>query len=187
MRYPVSFAQRRLWFLDQLSPGEATFHMPYAIWLDGPLDAAALQRAMDAMVARHPILRTAIVAVDGVPEQVVADTGSVPIEQLSLLAGPDQRGPDQNEPDRQAEAIALRMALQPFELARAPLVRAALIRTGLDRQLLVLVLHHIIGDGASLAVLFEELSAVYRAETGGEPADAGAALDELRRLRHLAA
>lgn len=72
MRFPVSRAQQGMWFLDQLSPGEPTFHVPYAVWLDGPLDAGALQRALDAVVARHAALRTSIVAFDGVPEQDVA-------------------------------------------------------------------------------------------------------------------
>ena len=69
MRFPVSFSQQRLWFLDQLEPGVPTYNMPYAMWLDGPLDSRALQRAMDAMAARHAVLRTSIVAFDGVPEQ----------------------------------------------------------------------------------------------------------------------
>ena len=67
MRYPVSFGQRRLWFLDQLEPGEPTYNMAYAIWLDGPLDSEALQRSMDALAARHGALRTSLVAFDGVP------------------------------------------------------------------------------------------------------------------------
>ncbi|MFL6162142.1 MAG: amino acid adenylation domain-containing protein [Jatrophihabitantaceae bacterium] len=196
MRYPVSFAQQRLWFLDQLMPGEPTFNMPYAIWLDGPLDADALQRAMDAMAARHSVLRTAIVAIDGLPEQVVADVGTVPIERISLRSpdgaddrspdgendrspdGDDDRSPDgendrlgdgDDDPVRQAEALALDRAVQPFELARAPLLRASLIDIGGGRRLLVLVLHHIISDAASMRILVEELSAAYRAETTGEP------------------
>ena len=91
MRFPVSFSQQRLWFLDQLSPGEPTYNMPLAIWLAGPLDSRALQRAIDALVTRHAVLRTSIVAFDGVPEQVVADTAAVPIERIELPAGLDDR------------------------------------------------------------------------------------------------
>src|SRR5215469_14950619 len=109
MRFPASFAQQRLWFLDQLAPGEPTYNMPYAFWLDGPLDARALQRAMDAVVARHAILRTSIVAFQGVPEQVVADAGTVPIERLGLPAELDD-----SERTRRAEAIADDLARQPF-------------------------------------------------------------------------
>lgn len=165
MRYPVSFSQRRLWFLEQLTPGEPTFHMPYAMWLDGPLDADALQRAMDAMVARHAVLRTGIVAVDGVPEQVVADSGTVLIERISLGDTVEEA-----ERVRQARAIATERAMRPFDLAHGPLLRAALIDTGADRWLFTLVLHHIISDGLSLQILIDELSAVYRAEVTGEPA-----------------
>src|SRR5215467_9549817 len=112
MHFPVSFSQLRLWFLDQLAPGEPTYNMPFAMWLDGPLDAQALQRAMDAMVARQSVLRTSIVALDGVPEQVVADTGAVPIERIEL---PVELAAD--ERTRQAESIASDRACQPFDLA----------------------------------------------------------------------
>ncbi|MBV9821487.1 MAG: amino acid adenylation domain-containing protein [Actinobacteria bacterium] len=164
MRYPVSFAQRRLWFLEQLTPGEPTFHMPYAIWLEGRLDADALQRAMDSLVARHPVLRTSIVAVDGVPEQVVADDGTVPIERLPL---PDAAS-DTDDARRRAAAIATERAVQPFDLARGPLLRALLIDAGADRWLLSLVMHHIISDGLSMQILIDELTAFYRADLAGE-------------------
>ena len=165
MRFPVSRSQQGMWFLDQLSPGEPTFHIPYAVSLDGPLDADALQRALDAAVARHAGLRTSIVAVDGVPEQDVADTGTVVIERIEL---PETL--DGDESIRQAESIAADRARQPFDLAAGPLIRAILIRTGPDRHLFVLVIHHIITDGTSMRILMEELSAGYRAELTGVPA-----------------
>src|ERR1700730_17338908 len=110
MRFPVSFSQRRLWFLDQLDPGEPTYNMPYAMRLDGPLDAEALQRAIDAMVTRHAVLRTSIVAFDGVPEQVVADTGTVPIERIELPADSEDR-----ERTRRAESIAGHLGRAPCD------------------------------------------------------------------------
>ena len=134
-------------------------------WLDGPLDPGALQRAMDAMVARHAVLRTSIVAFDGVPEQVVADTGAVPIERIELPAGLDD-----GERTRQAESIAADLARQPFDLAAGPLIRATLIAAGPGRHLFVLVMHHIISDGMTMEILIPELSAAYRAETTGVPA-----------------
>ena len=165
MRFPVSFAQQRLWFLEQLTPGEPTYNMPYAFWLEGPLDAHALQRAMDAMVARHAVLRTSIVGYDGVPEQVVADTAAVPIERIELPPGLDEC-----ERTQKAESIAAELARQPFDLAAAPLIRTALIVAGPDRHLFVLVVHHSISDRSSVKILIDELSAVYRAETAGVPA-----------------
>ena len=180
MRFPVSSSQRRLWFLDQLDPGEPTYNMAYAIWLDGPLDAGALQRAMDAVVARQAVLRTSIVAFDGVPEQIVADTATVPIERIELPPAPGDGAPGGSAPGdgalddaefaRQARSIAAARARQPFDLAAGPLIRAALVGAGPGRHLLVLVMHHSISDGASMEILIGELSAAYRAETTGTPA-----------------
>jgi amino acid adenylation domain-containing protein len=165
MRFPTSFSQQRLWFLDQFEPGEPTYNMPYAMWLDGPLDAQALQRAMDAMVARQAVLRTSIVGLDGVPEQVVAHTCAVPIERIDLPAALDA-----DEHIRQAESIAADRARQPFDLAAGPLIRATLIGAGPDRHLFVLVMHHIISDGRSMQIVVDELSAAYRSATTGAPA-----------------
>jgi amino acid adenylation domain-containing protein len=165
MRFPVSFSQRRLWFIDQLEPGAATFNMPYMLRLDGPLDAGALQRAIDTLVERHAVLRTKLVALDGVPEQVVADAGTVPVERIDL---PESL--DDGERLRKAEAIAAERGRQPFDLATGPLIRVALIVVGPDRHLVSLVMHHSISDGVSLEILFGDLSAAYRAETTGVPA-----------------
>jgi amino acid adenylation domain-containing protein len=165
VRFPVSFGQQRLWFLEQLTPGEPTFNIPYSIWLDGPLDADALQRAMDSLAARQAVLRTSLVAFDGVPEQVVADSGTVPIERMELPAGPDD-----TERIRRAESITADRARQPFDLAHGPLVRATLIGVGPARHLFILVMHHSIGDGATIKIVMAELSAFYRAETTGAPA-----------------
>jgi amino acid adenylation domain-containing protein len=165
MRFPVSFSQQRLWFLDQLAPGEPTYNMPYAVWLDGPLDVQALQRALDVMVARHAVFRTSIVSFDGVPEQVVADACELPIEHIEIaqdLAG--------DEAVKQAEAIAAEVAHKPFDLADGPLFRPALIAAGPDRHMFLLTMHHSMSDGESMKVLLTELAAAYRAETTGVPA-----------------
>jgi acyl carrier protein len=120
---------------------------------------------MDAMVGRHAVLRTSIVGYDGVPEQVVADAGAVPIELVELPPGLDE---DQRA--RKADSIAVELARRPFTLAAAPLIRTALIVAGPDRHLFVLVMHHSISDDRSMKILTDELSAVYRAETAGVPA-----------------
>ncbi|HEY7431880.1 MAG TPA: condensation domain-containing protein, partial [Streptosporangiaceae bacterium] len=164
MRFPVSFSQRRLWLLDQLDPGEPTYNMPYQMWLDGPLDAQALQRALDALATRHAVLRTSIVAFDGVPEQVVADTAAVPVEHIEL---PAELATE--ERTRQAETIAAARGRRPFDLATGPLIRATLVAAGPGRHLFSLVMHHSISDGVSMGILIEELSALYRAETTGVP------------------
>ena len=165
MRFPVSFSQQRLWFLDQLSPGEPTYNMPYAVWLEGPLDVQALQLALDAMVARHAVFRTSIVSFGGVPEQVVADACELPIEHIGIAQ--DLTG---DEAVKQAEAIAAELALKPFDLAAAPLFRPALIAVGPDRHMFLLTMHHSMSDGESMKVMLNELAAAYRAETTGVPA-----------------
>jgi amino acid adenylation domain-containing protein len=176
MRFPVSFAQQRLWFLDQLTPGEPTYLMPYAMWLDGPLDTDALQQAMDAVAARHAALRTSIVATDGVPQQVISDTAAVTIERVAL---PD--GLDDAQRTLRAEAIAAEQARRGFDLAAGPLLRALLIEAGADRHLFLLVMHHIVSDGRSMRILTDELSAEYQARKAGTPATPGtpASLPEL--------
>jgi hypothetical protein len=154
VRYPVSFAQRRVWVLDQLMDGAVAPHLCYANWLDGQLDTVALQHAMEVMVARHEVLRTSIVGFDGGPEQVVADTGRVPIDQVVLADGPDRAA--------RAELLAVELAGRPFDLARGPLLRAALIGVGAQRSLFVLAAHRVIADDVALAILLDELSTVYR-------------------------
>jgi amino acid adenylation domain-containing protein len=161
-RFPASYGQRRLWSIDQLRPGEPTYNMAYQTWLDGPLDVEALQRAVDVLVSRHAALRTSIVARDLVPEQVVADVSAVQIERIGL---PGTAG----DADRtwQAETIGAERARQPFDLAAGPMIRVTLIGTEPGRHLLVLVIHHAVSDGASVKILFDELSAAYRAEVTG--------------------
>ncbi|HEY2550136.1 MAG TPA: amino acid adenylation domain-containing protein [Streptosporangiaceae bacterium] len=165
MRFPLSCSQQRVWLLDQLEPGHPTYNMPYQMWLDGPLDEPALQRSLDALVARHAVLRTSIVVLGRLPEQVVADTGTVPVERIELPPGLEPA-----ERTRRAEAIAAERARQPFELAAGPLLRASLVTTGPDRHLFVLVVHHIVGDGLTVQLLISELSACYRAEVTGRRA-----------------
>jgi amino acid adenylation domain-containing protein len=157
MRYPVSFAQRRVWVLDQLIEDPAVSHLCYACLLDGQVDIVALQQAMDILVARHAALRTSIVSAGVWPEQVVADTGQVPIEHL-VADGPDR-----------AELLAVELAGRPFDLARGPLLRAALIEVADRRSLFVLAAHRIIADDVALAILLDELSTVYHDDAATLP------------------
>ena len=164
-RFPLSFAQEQLWFVDQLSRQEITYTMPFTVWLDGPLRLTALQRALRALVARHGALRCSITADSAVPAQVVADIAEVPLERVSLPAELDG-----SEFARRAKALADGQTRVPFDLARGPLVRVMLVSAGPNRHMLLLVLHHIIGDGPSVRILFGELAALYRAELTGRPA-----------------
>ncbi|HST60941.1 MAG TPA: amino acid adenylation domain-containing protein, partial [Longimicrobium sp.] len=162
---PLSFAQERLWFLDRMEPGSATYNIPAALRLAGALDERALERSLGEIVRRHEALRTVFAEVDSSPVQVVAPFGgfTLPVEDLSGLS----------EADREAavRGRAGEEAARPFDLAAGPLFRAALLRLGAEEHVLLLTLHHIVSDGWSTGVLFGELSALYAAygEGGDSP------------------
>ncbi|HSU81101.1 MAG TPA: amino acid adenylation domain-containing protein, partial [Thermoanaerobaculia bacterium] len=149
---PLSFAQERLWFLDQLEGGGPLYNVPVAWRLRGPLDPDRLAAALRGLAARHESLRTTFQAVDGRPVQVVAPEPALELERAEL-----------------AEAAALARLEEeirrPFDLARGPLGRALLIRLAADGHLLALTLHHTVADGGSMEVLFRELAALYAGET----------------------
>ncbi|HEU0054269.1 MAG TPA: condensation domain-containing protein, partial [Longimicrobium sp.] len=154
----------RLWFLDRLEPGNAAYNIVSALRLRGPLDAAAMERALAALVARHESLRTVFRVADGAPVQVVVPAREVRLPVESADVPPEAR-----------EAEALRLAgeelARPFDLARGPLLRARLLRLGEDDHLLLFCMHHIVTDGWSLGVLFRELCALYGAYIEGREAD----------------
>ncbi|MGV9978147.1 non-ribosomal peptide synthetase [Micromonospora wenchangensis] len=162
--FPASAAQRRMWLLDQLDPGRPTYHVGAVVWLDGPLDTAALGGAWTAAVTRHEILRTTFRANGGRPIQVIHDDAPAPaLEVVALDHLP--------EADREAAArVAVRdHARLPMSLERAPLARARLLRLGPQRHALALVAHHAIVDGWSLRLLLGELCADYEALCAGRP------------------
>ena len=158
---PLSFAQERLWYLDQLEPGSAAYTVPAALRLRGPLDADALDRALRALVARHESLRTVVAEADGRPVQRVLPAEGWRVQRADLAAAPD--------PEAALAARAREDAARPFGLARGPLFRAALLRLGKDDHALLLAMHHVVTDGWSLGVLFRELGALYAAFARGEP------------------
>ncbi|HEU4597498.1 MAG TPA: condensation domain-containing protein, partial [Pyrinomonadaceae bacterium] len=159
---PLSFAQQRLWFLDQLEPGSAAYNIPTALRLTGRLDATALGRTLDEVVRRHEVLRTTFVEVDGEPAQVVKEFErmSLPLTDLSHLP----------EGEREAEAQRLtRLERQKaFDLAAGPLLRATLLRLSEEEHILLVTMHHIISDGWSTGIFIREMSALYSAFTSGD-------------------
>jgi amino acid adenylation domain-containing protein len=163
---PLSSAQRRLWFLDQMEPGRATYNLPAALRLRGPLDAAALERALAAVVERHEALRTVFRAgADGEPVQVMEPAGGFALPVDDLVPVPAEA--------REAEARrrAADEAAAPFDLARGPLFRARLLRLAADDHVLLATLHHAVSDGWSMGVLWRELGALYGAHAGGAPTE----------------
>ena len=159
---PLSFAQQRLWFLDQLAPGNLFYNLPLAVRLSGALDVEALQRALNTLVERHETLRTTFRAEKGEPVQVIADdlTLDLPLDDLTDLP--------ESEREAEAQRLAEQDARTPFDLAAGPLLRARLIKLAEDEHLAVLVLHHIIADGWSLGVLVEEMARLYAAYASGQ-------------------
>lgn len=164
-RDQLSYAQRRMWFLWQLDPQGAAYNLPMAVRLHGPLDLAALQRAFDALVARHETLRTRFVADgDDVRQQVDAVAAPLQLRQDALA--------DLDEDARQAaiESIAEAEALAPFDLASGPLLRVRLLQLAAQEHVLLLTLHHIVADGWSMNVLIDEFLHLYDAAVAGSEA-----------------
>ena len=160
---PLSFAQQRLWFLDQLEPGSTVYNVPIAVRIRGPLDVAALERSINEIIARHEILRTTFSTVEGEAVQIIAPSSShsLPVVDLS--------GQAESARAEQARRLAREEAWRPFDLARGPLVRVTLLRLGQEDHVLLLTLHHIVSDGWSMKVLFRELSALYNAFSQNHP------------------
>ncbi|HEY3567953.1 MAG TPA: amino acid adenylation domain-containing protein, partial [Thermoanaerobaculia bacterium] len=160
--FPPSFAQQRLWFLDRLEPGSASYNLPVVIAASGPLDAAALEASLRAIVRRHEALRTTFETRAEGPVQAVHSRMEVPLPAVDLRALPAGA--------RETEALRLAReeAERPFDLARGPLLRAALVRLGQEDWRILLTLHHIVSDGWSMGVLVEEIAALYPALRAGE-------------------
>jgi len=151
----LSYAQQRLWFLQQWEGGGALYNIGRGWWLQGPLDVARLREAVTRLIARHDSLRTVFLSTQGQPQQqVLADLAvELPLVDLGALPAEQARA--------QALAQALALARQGFDLTQAPLLRLALIRVAESTHLLVLVIHHIISDGWSMRVFCRELAALY--------------------------
>lgn len=160
---PLSFAQRRLWFLHQLQPDSAAYNALDAMRLRGRLDARALARSLNAIVQRHEVLRTTFVEQDGEPVQVVAREASWPLEQIDL------RTLNAEQQEVEIRRLADEQQHRSFDLARGPLVQATLLELSDDDHVLLLRLHHVVADGWSIGILRQELAEHYRAFSFGVP------------------
>ncbi|HEX5705834.1 MAG TPA: amino acid adenylation domain-containing protein, partial [Pyrinomonadaceae bacterium] len=160
---PLSFAQQRLWFLDQLEPGGDLYNVPAGVRLRGALDTSALARSLTEIVRRHEVLRTVFATFEGQPAQAVNAPEEVDLQFEDLSDAPS------SEREELARERANAEAHRPFDLQRGPLVRAKLIRLDEADHLLVLTLHHIISDAWSQGILIKELAALYQAYAAGRP------------------
>jgi amino acid adenylation domain-containing protein len=159
-RLPLSYAQERLWFLDQLEPNSAGYNIAGGIRLKGPLDAGALEDSLNALLTRHEALRTIFVEDQGRPSQVIV------AEQRLKLVMEDLRGIAGGEKRIQQRAQA--EGQRPFNLREGPLVRVALLRTAEEEHFLLVTMHHIVSDGWSLGIFQKELGELYAALTAGK-------------------
>jgi len=161
---PLSFAQQRLWFLDQLQPDNPSYNVPAAVRLSGRLDISALRRSLALVVARHEALRTTFRLIDGQPVQHIAPalTLALPLVDLQLLS--------EAVAAATTRTLATAEARSPFDLAHGPLLRTTLLRLRPDQHVLLLTMHHIVSDGWSMGVLVRELTSAYLAYVRGQPA-----------------
>jgi hypothetical protein len=162
-RLPLSFAQQRLWFLDQLDPGTALYNVPVAVRLLGPLNRDALELSFAEMIRRHESLRTTFVAHDEQPLQVISRPGPADIEFTDLS--------HVDEAEREAEItrVTEAEAQRPFDLATGPLLRLHLLRISEVEHVLTVTMHHIVSDGWSMGVFIKEVATLYEAYSQGRP------------------
>ncbi|WP_338485301.1 non-ribosomal peptide synthase/polyketide synthase [Pseudomonas trivialis] len=151
---PLSYAQERQWFLWQLDPESAAYHIPSALRLRGPLDLAALQRSVDTLLARHESLRTHVRQEGGATVQVIEESGLIEVEVS-------------DSDEARLKADVAQIIGQPFDLLHGPVLRVRLLRLAAHEHVLVLVQHHIVSDGWSMQLMVEELVQMYAAFSHG--------------------
>ena len=159
----LSFAQERLWFLDQLEPDSAVYNIPMGLRFAGALNVPVLQRCLNEVLRRHEPLRTSFKAVEGQPVQVIQPEASL---EMPLV---DLRGLPKPEREAKAKRLCVEEAQRPFDLTQDLLLRARLFRLGEADHILFLNMHHIASDGWSVGLLVRELSALYEAFVEGKP------------------
>ncbi|MEH2032602.1 MAG: non-ribosomal peptide synthase/polyketide synthase [Nostoc sp.] len=159
---PLSFAQQRLWFLDQLQPQSAFYNIPIALRLAGTLNTAALEQSLAEIIHRHEALRTNFIAVDGQPTQIIQTqtNWAVSVVDLQHLSTAEQ--------EIASQQLAQQQAIEPFELTTQALVRATLVVLSQAEHVLLVCMHHIVSDGWSINVLLSELAVLYNAYSQGE-------------------
>ena len=156
----LSFGQRRHWLIERLEPGSTAYHVPFLLRLSGPLDAGALAHGLEEIERRHEVLRTTFELAGEEPIQVIQPTGARRLSVVDLSRAAD--------PAAIAERLATTAARRLFNLERGPLLRSMLLRLSTEEHLLAVVVHHIVFDGWSMRIFFEELAALYGAFAAGD-------------------
>jgi amino acid adenylation domain-containing protein len=154
---PLSFAQERLWILEQLRPGSAAYNLPVVIPMNFPISPFVLESSINKIVSRHESLRTTFTILNNEPVQLISSSMHVPLEFIDLSSLPP------TERYSRAQDLAARETQQPFDLSQGPLLRTVLLRISQTEHVLLLTMHHIVSDGWSMGIFFRELSALYQA------------------------
>jgi amino acid adenylation domain-containing protein len=160
---PLSFGQQRLWFLDQLEGGSATYNEFFALQINGSLQIAALEQSLTEIVGRHEILRTTFPMRNGFPVQAIAPTQTVPLPMVDLQQLPEV------EQSAEVRRLAIEEQTRSFDLSNDPLLRTTLLQLAEESYVLLLNMHHIVCDGWSMGIFIRELSALYEAFSNGAP------------------
>jgi hypothetical protein len=159
----LSFGQERLWFLDQLHPGNPFYNLHAAFYFMAPIDTAIVERVLKEILRRHEVLQTTFMAREGGPVQIIAPALTLTLPFVDLRELP--------RPEREAEArrLATEEARRPFDLARGPLLRVTLLQLDEEEYVVLVTIHHIISDAWSMGVLIREILALYLAFSAGHP------------------
>jgi amino acid adenylation domain-containing protein len=160
---PLSYAQQRLWFLDQYEPNSSVYNLPSALRVRGSLNIGVLEQSLNEIIRRHESLRTTFSMVDGEAVQVIAPSVGFSLAVVDLRDHPE------GEREEEARRLVNEEAGRPFDLARGPLFRSKLVRLGEEDHVLLLTMHHIVSDGWSMGVLYRELSVLHQAFLNGQP------------------
>ncbi|MEH1793156.1 amino acid adenylation domain-containing protein [Nostoc sp.] len=160
---PLSYAQQRLWLLDQFEPNSAFYNIPFALHIVGTLNVAALEQSLQEIIHRHEALHTNFITVDGQPTQIIQKQTNWTVSVVELQHLPS------SEQEIATQQLGKQKAIQPFDLADEPLVRATLVVLSETEHVLLLCIHHIVSDGWSMGVFVQELEALYTAYSQGQP------------------
>ncbi|MCW5315485.1 amino acid adenylation domain-containing protein [Nostoc sp. KVJ3] len=160
---PLSYAQQRLWFLDQLEPNSAAYNLPLALRLVGNLNRVALEQSLQEIIHRHEALRTNFITVNGKPSQIIQTQTNWTVSILECEYLP------LSEQEIATQQLAQQQAIQPFDLAKGALIRATLVVLSETEHALLVCMHHVVSDGWSMGVFIQELAALYNAYSQGQP------------------
>ena len=163
MSLPLSFAQQRLWFIDQLLPDSGAYNISSAFRLSGSLNAHALELSFNRILLRHEVLRTRFLQLDGHPVQIIDPVLSIKLALIDLQPLSD------HHQQLALKLAASQVASNGFDLSAGPLIRVCLVRCSLHEHVLLLTLHHIVTDGWSTSILMSELNHFYHGYLSGEP------------------